>query len=165
LVILVGLLAVVLRSAPNESHGLEGALVDASRTAGSGRSIDIAQVVDVRWDRAFVVGPYASEDDVSRCLGFEWFPEPRLWGDGFGWIMPSEGFNLLVFVAGDQEVTAWTILKPGGYDLPPYGRFAVDEGECLRFTPDTGRFHARDVSSGKDGNTWLLEPAEATVAE
>jgi hypothetical protein len=142
---------------PNERPDLEATLVAAAEAAGSGNSVDLTDAVTFPWDRGFILGPYTAASDVRKCVGFDWSPVSAA-SSALGLdaaFMPSEGFSLMVFVAGETQVTGWSVFSP--YDGAPYVGFEYVGDWCLEFSRDNATF---PVERGAPGY-WTFVPATA----
>lgn len=101
-----------------QSQSVSRAL-DKQLQRGPGAVIDFTEVAPFPWDRLYIFGPYTTDEEIHRCLGFRW--------QGVWWtsIRESDGVNLVVFRRG-EKVAHWfeyprhrgelgDLTKPRGY--------------------------------------------------
>jgi hypothetical protein len=105
IVVVLGLVALApyLRDPQNERPEVAAALYDAVEVAGNDATVDLGTVTTFPWDRMYVFPAYTHDDDVGDVVGIPW-------GTGQSSRLPSDGFQLLIFAAGD-EITGWVILN------------------------------------------------------
>ena len=75
-------------------------LHDWTTRAQIGDTIAIADLTDFAWERLLVAGPYTSNDDVQKLLGFAWDIEKTPAGT-------NDANGLIAFVS-DHQVAAWS---------------------------------------------------------
>lgn len=152
--------ALSFRSPSNERPHLGEIISTAAAKTGDGGSLDLADVADFPWDRLYVIGPYASSDDIERSLGFDWKPtSPAVHAVLGNASMQSDELTLLVFVRGEREVTGWTILNRDEDPGEPFVNFDLEDGEPTVFASADAGFVVDNTTGSlvnPDYPGWLL---------
>ena len=154
IVVIVGLGIWGFAKPANERSDLEGRLAAAAATAGDGGQFGLAAVTDFPWNRVYAFEPYTSAEAITNKLGFDWAPlsrfESAIFGDLF---MPNEGFSLLVFVDGENDVTGYRVVSP--YEQ----RAVIVDTATLDLSRDAATFSVNG-SDTDEGPTWVLTWAQ-----
>ncbi|HEY4308257.1 MAG TPA: hypothetical protein VGN12_02295 [Pirellulales bacterium] len=128
-----------------------------SRVASNELTFDFAEETSFAWDRMFFFGPYTSQQDVEKALGFKW-PAYRhcniKWGSD----------ALVVFVKG-HKVVYW-YEQPISIDLSHLeneigysrasARFQIERTDWVRLKPGTsGKLRSTAaMMAGLSGHVW-----------
>lgn len=147
LVALVGLTATLAgcslwqRGDPAISTALDKLLQAPSSTV----VVNLGLIGPVGWQRMCVFGPYTTNEQVRRKLGFEWDAER------YSDIKTSDGINLLVFVK-NGKVAAFTEHPRKDTDFSP-----LSQGCHVRHQATFQIWH--DLSPSQAGDHLILAPA------
>jgi hypothetical protein len=138
---------VVLRPADGEPGSLQSELAAVCERVSDGGTIDLATVVPLEWDRAYVFGAYTSMDDVRAELGFDWSYESRwspltsLFGEGEA--LPYDGTWLVVLVDGRCTVAGWALVGSGRSPL-----VWLEVGDRVELDRTGAHFRVRNAKGG-----------------
>ena len=80
-----------------------GAELEAKARAGPSPKFRLSELTDFEWERVVFLGPYTSQQQADRALGFHW-PEYSTYG--LFSLEVSDTFNMVVFTAAGRVVYA-----------------------------------------------------------
>jgi hypothetical protein len=97
-----------------ERKDLQSQLGAAAGQVGTGGTINLASITNFDWDRAYVFPAYSDPAGIKEALGFDWVPASAAEALVMGNLMlANDEQTLWVFVKGERDVTAWTVLNSG----------------------------------------------------
>jgi hypothetical protein len=161
-----GLVVLAFGRPSGERKDFQAQLGAAARKVGTGGTINLASITNFDWDRAYVFPPYSDPAGIRKALGFDWVPASPAEALVVGNLMlASDEQSLWVFVKGERDVTAWTVLNsrsdPPSIQLT---RSAFSDWFAV-FPHDSANFTVTDLLGTLGDPTdqgWEMTPADGT---
>jgi len=99
----------------------------------NGNKVDLSTVIESKFERVCIFGPYSHNEGTRNILGFDWDIEQKTS------IHLNDGYNVLVFIANNQVVDY--VKHPRNI-----GDFSSFSGKC--FTQFNAKFERENIRKG-----------------